>query len=123
MVLDADRCVCGRTLARLDGGIRSRIDDMVHVSGVNVYPTAIEAVLRAAAEVVEYRATIASRGALRAVSVEVELDPSVAQPEAVCRRTEQRLRAALGLTVPVTTVAAGSLPRFEMKARRCVVVP
>ncbi len=123
VVLDADRCVCGRTLARLDGGIRSRIDDMVHVSGVNVYPTAIEAVLRAVAEVVEYRATIASRGALRAVTVEVELDPSAAQPEAVCRRTEQRLRAALGLTVPVTAVAAGSLPRFEMKARRCVVVP
>ena len=123
VVLDADRCVCGRTLARLDGGVRSRIDDMVHVSGVNVYPTAIEAVLRAVAEVVEYRATIASRGALRAVTVEVELDPSVAQPGAVCRRTEQRLRAALGLTVPVTAVAAGSLPRFEMKARRCVVVP
>ena len=123
VVLDADRCACGRTLARLDGGVRSRIDDMVHVSGVNVYPTAIEAVLRAVAEVVEYRATIASRGALRAVTVEVELDPSVEQPEAVCRRTEQRLRAALGLTIPVTPVAAGSLPRFEMKARRCVVVP
>ena len=123
VVLDADRCVCGRTLARLDGGIRARIDDMVHVSGVNVYPTAIEAVLRAVAEVVEYRATIASRGALRAVTVEVELDPSVEQRDAVCRRTEQRLRAALGLTVPVTAVGAGSLPRFEMKARRCVVVP
>ena len=123
VVLAADRCACGRTLARLDGGVRSRIDDMVHVSGVNVYPTALEAVLRAVAEVVEYRATVASRGALRAVTVEVELDPSVAQPEAVCRRTEQRLRAALGLTIPVTAVAAGSLPRFEMKARRCVVVP
>ena len=123
VALDTDRCVCGRTLARLDGGIRARIDDMVHVSGVNVYPAAIEAVLRAVAEVVEYRATIASRGALRTVTVEVEVDPSAAQPAAVCRRTEQRLRAALGLTIPVTMVAAGSLPRFEMKARRCVVVP
>ena len=46
VALDTDRCVCGRTLARLDGGIRARIDDMVHVSGVNVYPAAIEAVLR-----------------------------------------------------------------------------
>ena len=123
VVLDTDRCACGRTLARLDGGIRSRIDDMVHVSGVNVYPAAIESVVRAVAEVVEYRATIAPRGALRAVTVEVEIDPAVARPEAVCRRTEQQLRAALGLTVPVTAVAAGSLPRFEMKARRCVVVP
>ena len=123
VALDEDSCVCGRTLARLDGGIRSRIDDMVHVSGVNVYPAAIEAVLRAVAEVVEYRASITSRGALRAVTVEVELDPSVEQRDAVCRRTEERLRAALGLTVPVAAVAAGSLPRFEMKARRCVVVP
>ncbi len=33
----------------------------------------------------------------------------------------QRLREALGLNVQVTPVAAGSLPRFEMKARRFVV--
>jgi phenylacetate-coenzyme A ligase PaaK-like adenylate-forming protein len=31
------------------------------------------------------------------------------------------LRQALGLTVAVTAVAAGTLPRFEMKASRFVV--
>ena len=50
-------CTCGRTLARLEGGILSRIDDMVCVSGVNVYPSSIESVIRNIKEIVEYRAT------------------------------------------------------------------
>ena len=116
-------CICGRTLLRLDGGIRARIDDMVCINGVNVYPAAIEAVLRAVEEIVEYRATISSQGALRALVIEVELEPPTPQPAAVCDDISRRLREALGLTVPVTSVPAGTLPRFEMKARRCVVVP
>lgn len=123
VVLREQPCACGRTLARLDGGIRSRLDDMVCINGVNVYPAAVEAVLRAAGEVVEYRATAASRGALRTLAVEVELDRAASEPDAACRRIERRLREALGLSVPVTPVEAGVLPRFEMKARRFVVVP
>ena len=123
VVLREQPCACGRTLARLDGGIRARLDDMVCISGVNVYPSAVEAVLRAAGEVVEYRATAASRGALRTLAVEVELDRAASEPDAACRRIERRLREALGLSVPVTPVEAGALPRFEMKARRFVVVP
>ena len=121
VVVQDARCLCGRTLARLEGGIRSRIDDMVCVRGVNVYPAAIEAVIRSIDEIVEYRATIESAGALRSLSVDVEVAPSVTQPDTVRRRAETELREALGLAVPVTTVAAGTLPRFEMKARRCVV--
>ncbi len=123
VVTSEERCVCGRTLARLDGGIRTRIDDMVCIRGVNVYPAAIEAVMRAIGEIVEYRATISSDEALRSLAVEVELEPSTPNPAALSAQIGRRLRDALGLTVPVTTVAAGSLPRFEMKARRCVVVP
>ena len=123
VVLREQPCACGRTLARLDGGIRARLDDMVCINGVNVYPAAVEAVLRAAGEVVEYRATAASRGALRTLAVEVELDRTASEPDAACRRIERRLREALGLSVPVTPVEAGALPRFEMKARRFVVVP
>lgn len=123
VVVNDDPCVCGRTLARLDGGIRARLDDMVCVSGVNVYPSAIEAVLRAVDEIIEYRATISSQGALRALSIEVELEPAGRHPDAVCDGIARRLRQTLGLTVPVAHVPSGALPRFEMKARRCVVVP
>lgn len=111
-------CPCGRTFARLRGGILARADDMVNVRGVNVYPAAIEAVVRGFPEVVEFRSTVTSEGAMRALGVEIETAPAVAGLEA---RLAQALREALGLQVGVRQVAAGTLPRFEMKARRFVV--
>ena len=118
VVRTRERCACGRTLARLAGGVVARADDMLNVRGVNVYPAAVEAVLRGIDEVVEYRCTVRSEGALRAMTVEVEVAPGAEPAAAVAA---DRLRDALGLTVPVNPVSAGVLPRFEMKARRFVV--
>jgi len=115
----SEPCPCGRTLSRLVGGIVSRVDDMVCVRGVNIYPAAIEAVVRAVREVVEYRATVYTAGALGTLSVEIEVGS--ADPESVTRLVESKLRHALGLTVPVVAVQPGTLPRFDMKARRFVV--
>ena len=120
VVRTRERCACGRTLARLVGGVVARADDMVNVRGVNVYPAAVEAVLRGIDAVVEYRCTVRAQRALRAMTVEVEVAPG-ADPAAVVALAADRLRGALGLTVPVTPVPAGVLPRFEMKARRFVV--
>jgi len=123
VVRRSERCVCGRTFARLEGGIIARTDDMVNIRGVNVYPAAIESVLRRFAEVVEFRSTVSRSGALRSLGVEVELTPSVADPHVTATSVTQRLREALGLTVPIQIVAPGTLPRFEMKARRFIVEP
>ena len=120
VVRTRERCACGRTLARLAGGVVARADDMVNVRGVNVYPAAVEAVLRAIEPVVEYRCKVRTAGSLRGIGVEVEIEDGV-DSAAVAALAAGRLREALGLTVPVTPVAAGALPRFEMKARRFVV--
>ena len=119
VVRTSEPCPCGRTLSRLAGGILSRADDMVCVRGVNIYPAAIEAVVRTVREVVEYRATVQSAGALGTLSVEIEV--SVADPETVAALVESKLGEALGLTVPVIVVEPGMLPRFDMKARRFIV--
>jgi len=113
-------CVCGRTLARLEGGIKARTDDMVNIRGVNVYPTAIEAVVRRFAEVAEFRSTVSQANAMRSLSIEVEMVAG-ADSAATAKRLGQQLREALGLTMPVHVVPDGTLPRFEMKARRFVV--
>ena len=123
VVRRSERCDCGRTFARLDGGIVARVDDMVNVRGVNVYPAAIESVLRSFEDVVEFRSTVSSSGALRSLAVEVELARSTTDPQATVTRMTNRLREGLGLSVPVRIVANGELPRFEMKARRFVVEP
>ena len=121
VVRRSDPCPCGRTLARLDGGILARADDMVSVRGVNVYPGAIEAVVRRFDEITEYRATVTTSRALRALSLEIELAAGNRNALATTNRVAAVLREAFGLTVPVRTVGAGSLPRLEMKSRRFVV--
>ncbi len=122
VVRTAEPCACGRTFARLAGGIVARADDMVNVRGVNVYPAAVESVLRAIDAIVEYRCTVRAAGSQRAIDVEVEVRAG-ADAAATAALAGQRLRDALALTVPVRPVAAGALPRFEMKARRFVVTP
>jgi phenylacetate-CoA ligase len=121
VVRRSDRCACGRSWARLDGGILARADDMIAVKGVNVYPAAIEAIVRPFPEIVEFRSTVARSGAMRSLSLEIELAPAAVDGTSVAGRVGQELREALGLTVPVRLVAPGSLPRYEMKARRFVV--
>jgi phenylacetate-CoA ligase len=122
VVRQSSGCVCGRSWARLEGGILARGDDMVAVRGVNVYPAAIEAVVRHFAEVVEFRSTVGWHGAMRSLEVEIELGGGAAESQIIATRVAHELREALGLTVPVRAVEPGILPRYEMKARRFVVM-
>jgi phenylacetate-CoA ligase len=120
VVRRSDTCPCGRTFARLEGGIMARTDDMVNIRGVNVYPTTIESVVRGFSEITEFRSTVSRAGALRSLSLEIEMAP-VADGAATTRKVAQLLRDALGLSVAVQVVPPTTLPRFEMKARRFVV--
>ena len=91
-----------------------RVDDMVIVRGVNIFPTAIEHIVRSFPEVIEYRATVSLRQGLDELSIEVEdrLDDPA--------RVAAELQLRLGLRVEVQCAALGSLPRFEGKGRRFV---
>jgi len=123
VVRRTDPCKCGRIWARLDGGILTRADDMISIRGVNVFPAAIESVVRGFPEIVEFRSTVSRSGALRALSLEIEPTPDAVDVCAIATHVSQRLLEALGLTVPIRIVEPGTLPRFEMKARRFVIEP
>jgi phenylacetate-CoA ligase len=113
-------CPCGRTWARLEGGILGRADDMVNIKGVNVYPVGIETVVRRFAEVVEFRSIVSAVASMRTLRLEIEVAPQT-DGAAIAARVAYQLREALGLTVPIHVVPGGTLPRFEMKASRFVV--
>jgi len=113
-------CASGPAYLWLEGGILARADDMVAIRGVNVYPTAVEAVVRAHAEITEFRATVARESAMRHLTVEIEVRPG-ADGKAIAHVVALGLKEALGLTVAVHPVATNALPRFEMKARRFVI--
>ena len=95
-------CACGRTWARLEGGILARADDMINIRGVNVYPASIESVVRRFPEVVEFRSTVSQA---RRDAVAVDRDRGWRRRPATVRRwraaCRSELREALGLTVPV----------------------
>jgi phenylacetate-CoA ligase len=121
VVRRSDPCVCGRSWARLEGGVLARADDMINIRGVNVYPTSIEAVVRRFPEIVEFRTTVSQTHSMRMLTVEIEVPPAFAETAALADQVAARLKEALGLSVRVGAVDAGVLPRFEMKARRFVV--
>ena len=94
---------------------------MVTIRGVNVYPTSIESVVRQFVEIAEFRSLVSRVHEMRSLTVELELMPHAGDEAQVVARVAQRLKEALGLSVHVRAVSPGSLPRFEMKARRFLV--
>ena len=112
-------CRCGSHDLALQGGILARADDMVVVRGVNVYPSAVEEILRSAGGVAEYRVHISRNDALVEMSVEVE--PNNGDDNSLATRLAKVFQETLALRVPVNIVEPGALPRFELKARRWIV--
>jgi phenylacetate-CoA ligase len=115
-----DRCACGTEDLALDGGILGRTDDMLVVRGVNVYPSAVENILRGFEAVSEYRVEIQNQRTLPELSIRIEAAPAHAHDSTLTHRLEAALTNAFALRIPVSLVPQGSLPRFEMKARRWV---
>ena len=115
-----DRCECGSYDLALNGGILGRTDDMLVVRGVNVYPGAVDNILRGFEAVSEYRVAIQNHRSLPELSIQVEPTPGSASDSSLRHRLEAALTNAFALRIPVSLVPPGSLPRFEMKARRWV---
>lgn len=113
-------CACGRHNLALEGGILGRVDDMIIVRGVNVYPSAVEEIIRRFSEVAEYCVHVSGAAALAELRVEVEPSDLCRDANAVGLQVQKALEMAFSLRVPVAVVAPGDLPRFEMKARRWV---
>jgi len=114
------RCDCGSSEMAFEGGILGRTDDMVVVRGVNVYPSAVEDILRSAGGVSEYRVEIRTGSTLPELRVQVEPHPDHPDDGSLAHRLQAALFNAFSLRIPVTCVPCGELPRFEMKAQRWV---
>jgi phenylacetate-CoA ligase len=113
-------CACGRFEMALEGGILGRTDDMVVVRGVNVYPSAVDEIVRGHDEVVEYQVELSVDRAMPEISLQIEPSPRCRDVAGLVRELERSFETALALRVPITTVPSGTLPRFEMKSTRWI---
>lgn len=117
----ASVCGCGRTFDIYAGGVLGRVDDMKLVRGTNVYARAIEGIVRGYPEVEEFQIRISREGIRDEITLRVEV--AVSEPEwaAMAERLGRELADAHeGLRFHVQRAEAGSLPRFELKAKRLV---
>ena len=111
-------CACGRHDLGLQGGILGRTDEMVIVRGVNIYPTAIEDLVRGFDEIAEYEVRVDKSASLAKLILRIEPGAKCRDTDALLQRVQAALQSAFNLRVPVSLAPAGSLPRFEMKAKR-----
>ncbi len=111
-------CECGSYELALEGGILGRSDDMVVVRGVNLYPSAVEDVIRSCEEIVEYRVEVDTRGSLSELKVQAEASSESPDSRELENRLQADLRSAFGLRIPVSVLPKGTLPRSEFKANR-----
>jgi phenylacetate-CoA ligase len=119
----ASRCPCGRGFDIYEGGILGRVDDMKIVRGTNVYPRAIEAIVREFPDVDEFQTVIATEGIRDEITLRVEMRPDWDDSswDVVSGDLHRRLALAHeGLNFRVERAATGELPRFELKAKRTV---
>jgi phenylacetate-CoA ligase len=118
--LTTEPCDCGRTLARVRG-LRGRLDDMLIVRGVNLFPSTVEDLLLGVEEVApHYRLIVERPEHLDELTVECEPVSDSVEREPLAARLEQLLREHVGLRIGVSMLEPGAVPRSEGKAVRVV---
>ena len=118
-------CPCGRTHPRIQR-IQGRVDDMLIIRGINVFPSQIEHALMTIPEVGQHFQIIVERkGSLDDMLVRVELSKGSFSDKIndlmqIRQNVEHRLRNSLNVNVDVELVEPGSLPRFEGKSKKVI---
>ncbi|MEO0413986.1 MAG: AMP-binding protein [Verrucomicrobiota bacterium] len=103
----------------LEGGILGRVDDMAVIRGVNIYPSAVEKVIRGFTEISEFRVEQTTRQSMAELEVTVEPFGEV-NPSHLQEKVARALQDTFALRIPVHVVEPGALPRFEFKSKRWV---
>jgi phenylacetate-CoA ligase len=115
-----ERCECGRTFRLLKGGVVGRADDITKVKGVLLAPTAIEEVVRDIPELGdEYEVIVTKRGDIDDIALKVEINPDFKRnASAIEQKLVQQLRLKTGLRYSLEFHDYGTLPRYDVKAKR-----
>jgi len=124
-VMNDEPCACGRTHPRI-GRIQGRVDDMLIIRGINVFPSQVEHALMEIPQVgSHYQIVVDRKGALDTMLVQVEVSEAhfsdkITDLMVIKRLVEHRLRSLLNVSVDAELVEPGSLPRFEGKSKRVI---
>lgn len=138
--LSIEPCACGRTLVKMER-VNGRTDDMLIIRGVNFFPSQIEAIiLKSQGVSPNYMIVVERQGPMDEVEVRIEVTDEfmakasvdllmgaehaiLSDVEAVwskVRNLQRDIKDIIGVSVKVTLVPPGTLPRSEGKAKRVI---
>jgi phenylacetate-CoA ligase len=123
MKVPASTCDCGRTWDLYDGGIRGRWDDMKLIRGTNVYPRAIEAIVREYPAIDEFQIHLWRKDNIQdEIDIKVEIKPGFEEqwPDLNRQLAKALSEAHEGLRFNIILKEYGELPHFELKAKRLI---
>jgi phenylacetate-CoA ligase len=121
----AGACRCGFTGVRLRDSIEGRIDDMIWYRGVNVFPSAIEAVVRAMPELGdEYEIVVDRERPLPAMVLRVEVATGTdgSRYPDLEKTLQAAVKRAIRVGCDVELLAPGAMPRSDVNRKRRRVV-
>ncbi len=119
------KCQCGRTLIQMEK-VTGRDDDMLIITGVNVFPSQVESIVMEFKEVEpHYLIRVRKKGYLDVMAVEVEArrevyDAGQKRLEDLAKQVSNRIHQVIGINVPVVIVPFDTIPRSEGKAKRII---
>ena len=125
-----EKCKCGRTTTRMSR-IKGRIDDMLIVRGVNVFPSEIEHYLLQVEELAPYyQVHLRREGTLDIVELHVEINDKIYQKingdignsyvSAIMKNVQHSMKNNCLVTMKVKVLPPRSIPRSEGKAIRII---
>lgn len=122
--LDHTTCECGRTLVRMSKP-RGRVDDMLIIRGINVFPSQIESVLLELGMNPNYQMVVDRVGNLDTLEVQVEMteemfSDKVRNLEDIEHRIANALQSTLNVVAKIRLLEPNSIPRSEGKAKRVI---
>ena len=124
-LLKREKCECGRTLIKMEK-VYGRSDDMLIISGVNIFPSQIESLLLDQKGIEpQYVIIVRKKGYLDTLEVDVEAKPDIYQAGAgkikeVEQGIEAHMRGMIGIGIKIRLVSPGTITRSEGKAKRVI---
>ena len=120
--IDDAPCACGRTLARIPEGILGRADDMITIRAANVYPSAIDEIVKSFDELSgEYQLVVDRPEGLDTMKLRMERGRGFGgSEEELLGRIGQRVKMAFGSRAELELLEPGELPTFVYKAKRII---
>lgn len=120
-----EKCACGRTTARIEK-VYGRSDDMLIISGVNVFPSQVESLLLDIDEIAPlYVLVVSKKGHLDKLGVKFELKSEMyasgtEKLKEIAAKAKSHIHSNIGINVDVEIVEPGTIARSEGKAVRII---